>query len=185
MGLRGISMYIGEKVGFRAYAKEDTKLAHEYISDADVKRNLTPDIPYPITLHEEEMWIENQSAFKTEYSFAIEILQSGEYIGGCGVNKVDWKNSIAEIGIFLGKKFWGKGYGSDGMNLLIKFVFEQMNINKVKLNVYSFNKRAIRCYEKLGFKLEGVLRQELFRDGQYHDIHIMGILKDEYFKKTC
>lgn len=176
-------MYIGEKVRFRAYGKEDTKLAHEYINDEDVKKNLIVGIPYPVTLHEEEKWIESQSAFKTEYSFAIEILESGEYIGGCGVNKVDWKNSVAEIGIFVAKKFWGKGYGTDAMKLLVKFVFEQININKVKLNVYSFNKRAIKCYEKSGFKLEGVLRREMFRDGKYHDIHVMGILKDEYFTK--
>ena len=67
------------------------------------------------------------------------------------------------------------------MKLLVKFIFEQMNINKIKLCVYSFNERAKKCYIKTGFKEEGVLRQELYRDGAYHDIIMMGILKSEYF----
>lgn len=89
---------------------------------------------------------------------------------------------MAVEGIFIGdKKYWGKGYGTDAMRVLVKFIFEQMNIHKVKLNVYSFNERAIKSYEKCGFKVEGVLRQEIFRDGRYYDEIIMGLLKEEYY----
>jgi len=66
------------------------------------------------------------------------------------------------------------------MRVLLRFIFEQMNINKVKLNVFSFNQRALRMYQKCGFKEEGRLRQELFRDGEYHDIILMGLLREEY-----
>jgi len=54
-----------------------------------------------------------------------------------------------------------------------------MNMNKAKLNVYSFNKRAIKSYSKCGFQIEGTLRQEIFRDGAFHEEIIMGILKTE------
>ena len=57
-----------------------------------------------------------------------------------------------------------------------------MNINKIKLHVYSFNPRAIKSYEKCGFIKEGVLRQEIFRKGKYHDEIIMGLLRDEFGK---
>lgn len=60
-----------------------------------------------------------------------------------------------------------------------------MNINKVKVFVYSFNERAVKSYEKCGFVREGVLRQEMFRDGKYNDEYVMGILRDEYFMKNC
>ena len=70
------------------------------------------------------------------------------------------------------------------MRILIRFIFEQMNINKIKLNVYEFNKRAIRCYEKCGFKKEGTLRKEIFKDGKYYDQYIMSILEEEYYNNA-
>jgi len=170
----------GKQVRLREYRKEDVVLAHKYINDFEVKRLLFPGIPFPMRLEEEEKWYESQSAFKDTYSFAIESLESGEYLGGCGINEVDWKNSVVIVGIFLGKPFWNKGFGSDAMRILLRFIFEQMNINKVNLNVYSFNERAIASYVKCGFKVEGRLRQRVFRDGKYHDEVIMGILRSEF-----
>lgn len=173
-------MYIGEKVRLREYRKEDVVLAHQYINDPEIKNGLVKGIPFPITLEEENKWFEQISSFKSEYNFAIEDLNSREYIGGCGINSVDWKNSVAVVGIFVGKKYCGKGLGTDAMKTLIKFIFNQMNINKIKLCVYSFNKRAIKSYEKCGFIKEGILRQEVYRNGKYHDEYIMSILREEY-----
>lgn len=129
-------------------------------------------------------WFEGCSALKDTYSFAIETLEEHKYIGGCGVNSVDWKNSIVVVGIFIGDKdYWSKGYGTDAMQILIKFIFNEMNINKIKLQVFSFNERAINSYKKCGFKVEGVHRQEIFRNGKYHDDIIMGLLREEYLWK--
>lgn len=179
-------MYNGEKVRLRAYKREDMALAQQYLNDAETKRFLMPGVPYPFTLEEEIKWYENLSSHNDNYSFAIETIDGGQYIGGCGINRLDWKNSVAIVGIFIGdKNYWGKGYGTDAMKALLKFIFEQMNINKVKLFVYSFNERAVKSYEKCGFVREGVLRQEMFRDGKYNDEYVMGILKEEYFQKNC
>ena len=68
------------------------------------------------------------------------------------------------------------------MKVLMNFIFEEMNINKIKLNVYAFNERAIKSYEKCGFKKEGLLRQEIFRQGKYNDEVVMGILREEYYR---
>ncbi len=175
-------MYTGQKVRLREYRKEDIERALCYINDPEIKRLLTPGIPYLNTLEDERKWVEGLSATKDNYSFAIENLEDEKYIGGCGLNSIDWKNSVAVVGIFIGdKSYWGKGYGTDAMNVLLKFIFEQMNIHKVKLNVFSYNERAIKSYEKCGFKVEGVVRQEIFRDGRYYDDIIMGLLKEEYF----
>jgi len=69
------------------------------------------------------------------------------------------------------------------MNVLIDFIFNQMNINKIKLDVYSFNERAIKSYKKSGFIIEGVLRDEIYRDGKYYDKIVMGLLKKDYIKQ--
>ncbi|MBT1247869.1 GNAT family N-acetyltransferase [Thermosipho sp. 1223] len=171
-------------VRLRAYKKEDIDIVLEYINDPEVKKYLVPGIPFPFRKEDEEKWYQNLDPFSTKsYSFDIETLEGKEYIGGCGINDVDWKNSVAVVGIFLGKPHWNKGYGTDAMKVLVRFIFEEMNINKIKLYVYSFNKRAIKSYEKVGFKKEGVLREEIFRNGKYHDVYVMGILKKEWQSK--
>lgn len=174
-------MYYGEKVKLRAYRKEDIEQACKYMNDYEIKKFLAPGVPYPMMLEQESKWYDSLASSMDSYNFAIEDRITGIYIGGCGINNVDWKNSIALIGIFIGdKSFWNKGYGTDALNVLLKFIFEEMNVNKVKLNVYSFNPRAKRCYEKCGFVVEGTLREELFREGAYHDVYIMSILKSEW-----
>lgn len=175
-------MYTGKKVRLREYRLEDVKMAQDYINDPDVKRLLHPGIPYLYTFEDEKKWYDNMSATKDNYSFAIETLDDKKYIGGCGINEIDWKNSVVTVGIFIGdKEYWGKGYGTDAMMVLVKFIFEQMNLHKIKLHVYSFNVRAIKSYEKCGFVREGLLRQEMYRDGKYSDEVVMGLLSDEYF----
>lgn len=181
----GYIMYTGKKVRLREYKKEDVQQAQKYINDPEVKRLLHPGIPYPYTYEDELKWFESLSATKDTYTFAIETLIDKKYIGGCGVNKIDWKNSVAEVGIFIGdKSYWGRGYGTDAMKVLVGFVFQQMNINKIKLNVYSFNERAIKSYLKCGFVKEGILRQEIYKDGKYYDAIIMGMLKEEYVMES-
>lgn len=174
-------MYYGEKVKLRAYKREDVTRACEFVNDSEVKSHLVSDIPYPTMFEQELKWIEEQINLKDGYNFAIEALENNKYIGGCGVFRIDWLNRTANVGIMIGDKdYWSKGYGTDAMKVLIKFIFEQMNLNKIKLNVFGFNKRAMKCYEKCGFKVEGTLRQELFRDGQYHDVYAMALLKKEW-----
>lgn len=173
--------YTGEKIRLRAYRREDIPMAQAFLNDPEVRRLLAPGIPYPYTLENEYAWYDQLSALKDAYDFAIETLEGSRYIGGCGIANVDWKNRLAEVGIFIGDHgFWGKGYGTDALRVLMRFAFEEMNLNKIKLNVYDFNTRAIRSYRKCGFVLEGTLREALFREGVYHDTLCMGILKREY-----
>jgi RimJ/RimL family protein N-acetyltransferase len=180
----GFILLDGKLVRLREYRKEDISLKINYINDSEVLGYLESGIPYPVTLNEELKWFESISAFRDSYRFAIETIEDNIYIGDCGINSIDWKNSIASVVIFIGSKdYWGKGYGTEAMQTLLTFIFNQININKVRLNVYSFNERAIKSYEKCGFKREGVLRQEIFRNGRYYDIISLGILRDEYIGK--
>lgn len=177
-------MYYGSKIKLREYKREDVKLAYEYLNDSETKRLLVNKIPYPTILEQEEKWFESLIDSKETYNFAIEDLETGKYIGGCGINSINWLHRTATIGIFIGEKnYWGKGYGTDAVETLVKFIFEQMNLNKIKLNVFSFNERAKKCYEKCGFKVEGVLKEELFRDGQYYDIYLMALFFNDWRNK--
>jgi len=66
------------------------------------------------------------------------------------------------------------------MNLILRFAFCELNLHRVNLNVFEYNPRAIHCYEKVGFKHEGRLRQCLNRDGRRWDLVYMGILRGEW-----
>jgi len=177
-------MFEGQKVRFRTYSIEDIPLRLKFINDIEIANCLTDGMPYPITRREEERWYEDINSASDRYKFAIEAIDTNEFIGGCSINDVDWKNSVATIGLFIGNKnYWGKGYGSDAMNVLISFVFNHMNINKIRLITYSFNDRAIKSFEKCGFVVEGVLRKEVYKNGCYYDKIAMGMLREEYLNK--
>ena len=168
-------MYYGEKVCLRAYKEEDISIATSLVNDKELKKFLVTGVPFPTSPWEEESWVKSQkSNEKGEYNFAIEDIKTKKYIGGCGIQHVNWLARVAVVGIMIGDKdYWGKGYGTDAMRVLMKFIFEDMNIHKIRLSTFSFNSRAKRCYEKCGFQVEGILKDEIFKDGKYYDEIIM------------
>lgn len=96
------------------------------------------------------------------FFFGIFEKSTNELIGTCAVFSINWQNSTCFVGISIGEQWQGKGLGTDAMKTLIDFIFNYIAINKIKLQVFSFNTAAIRSYEKCGFSKEGILRNEIF-----------------------
>jgi len=179
-------MLEGNLVRLRAYERDDLEKARMIYNDPEVNKYLRPDIPYPLRVEDEIKWYERLDPFgRGGYSFAIERLSDGEYIGSCGIDNVDWKNSRAAVGIFLGKMHWNHGYGTDALSVLVDFCFNEMNLHKVYLYVFSYNERAIHTYEKIGFKVDATLRDNIFKDGRYRDELVMSILRSEWEEKKA
>lgn len=173
-------MFKGKKVKLRAYKEEDTEKVLEILESDGIRETLSKIPIFPLSLNQEIEFIKAAMSCDTElFKFAIEGLENGEYLGGCGINSIDRKNSVATIGVWLGKKYHGKGYASDALRILCKHIFDELNINKIKLDYYEFNLSGKRCYEKLGFMEEGRLRKEIFRYGKYHDVITMGLFREE------
>ncbi|MGG1664447.1 GNAT family N-acetyltransferase [Brevibacillus sp. NRS-1366] len=107
----------------------------------------------------------------------------GVHIGTCDYRDVNPITRAATIGIgILAKEYWSKGYGTDTLHALLRFLFLKLNLNRVQLDTWSGNVRAIRAYEKCGFILEGRLRQNEYVDGTYYDTIMMGVLREDYLR---
>jgi len=116
-----------------------------------------------------------------EFFFMIQTLADEKVIGLVELDGIKWTFRETYVGIGLGEReYWGKGYGTDAMMLILRYAFQQLDLRRVSLTVYEYNPRAIRSYEKAGFQHEGRLRQALNRDGRRWDILMMGILRDEW-----
>ncbi len=115
------------------------------------------------------------------YFFSIRTLEEDTLIGEIGLDVVDWSGRDAFVGLGIGETdYWSKGYGTDAMNALLRFAFTEINLKRITLTVFEYNPRAIRSYEKVGFRHEGCKRLLLNREGRRWDELYMGILREEW-----
>ncbi|HDX9652754.1 GNAT family N-acetyltransferase [Bacillus wiedmannii] len=117
----------------------------------------------------------------SRYDFAICLKSTEEMIGELSILDIDEENKRAVFRIsMLSIALTGQGYGTEAITIVLKFVFEQLYLNRLQLEVFSHNLRGIRAYEKVGFVKEGTLRQSLFYNDTFSDEIIMAILKSDY-----
>jgi RimJ/RimL family protein N-acetyltransferase len=171
---------IGKRIRLRAIERSDIPTFVLWFNDPEVRKNLL--VYMPMSQAQEERWFEAQLEDQDRHILGIETLD-GALIGNIGLENINWRDNKAELGIVIGEKeYWNNGYGSEAIIILLDFVFRQMNLRRVFLRVFEDNKRAMRCYEKCGFKVEGRLREAHFADGKYNDELVMGILRHEFLK---
>jgi RimJ/RimL family protein N-acetyltransferase len=116
-----------------------------------------------------------------DFLFLIRTLEKDEAIGFVELDGIHWSHSDSYVGIGIGERdYWSKGYGTDAMNVILRFAFDELNLYRVSLNVFEYNQRAIRSYEKVGFVVEGREREFLKRAGRCWDMIFMGILRTEW-----
>src|SRR6266487_4393269 len=132
-----------------------------------------------------QKWLEKEveEPSPTDFFFTIRSLDEDKLIGGLGLDGIDWAAREAFIGIFIGEReYWGKGCGTDTMRIILRYAFTELNVWRVSLGVFDYNPRAIRSYEKVGFRHEGRMRQYLNHEGKRWDILFMGIQRDEWLQ---
>lgn len=171
----------GERVWLRASERSDIPRFVGWFNDGETTSFLSTRAP--MSLAGEEQWFERmlQQQGKDAYHFVICLLTDDEPIGTMGFFGIDHIDGNAAVGIMLGDKSrWGQGLGTDALRALTDFGFGQLRLERIWLEVYAFNERARRSYEKVGFRLEGTLRHAIHRRGQFHDVHLMAILREEW-----
>ncbi len=175
--------YDGKLVRLRPPERAEVPLYKRWLMNPAMRQYIT--IRY-MSLALEERWFEQQleTAGRRPPStlyFIIELRSDGTPIGICDLRDINWIDRTGEFGITIGEpEYWGQGYGTDATRTMLEIGFRWYNLHRIYLRVHADNQRAIRAYERAGFKHEGVLREATFVDGQYVNVVMMSILADEF-----
>jgi RimJ/RimL family protein N-acetyltransferase len=181
--MNGGTMITEGKIRLRAPERSDLPNFVRWMNDPEVTAGLL--VVLPLSAVDEEKWFENmQNRPQTEHPLVIETPDAdGRWlpVGNSGFHNLDMRVRSAEVGLVIGEKeYWNQGLGSAVMRLLLRHGFETLNLNRIYLHVFANNPRAIRCYEKVGFVHEGRLRQDMYKNGQYIDVLVMSVLREEW-----
>ncbi len=179
-------MLRGNRVKLGPIKREYIESFLKWFNDPEIIQYLT--MYRPMTRMSEEEWMENLKEREDTIRFSITIpYEDGSeiLIGNCGIHNIDWKNRVGEVGIVIGEKeYQSKGFGTEAMELLLEYGFKIVNLNRIELDTYAFNVRALKSYKKVGFIEEGRKRQFVWSNGRYHDAIMMGILAEEWSEKN-
>lgn len=169
---------IGERIYLSPRNTEDVEVFTEWLNDFETTDYIGRSCML-FTLEAEKKYLENNA--DVEATFSIIDMKKDKMIGVVGIENIDHINRKGTLGIFIGDKDYREnGYGTEAIKLVLDFGFNYLNLNNINLNVFEFNKRAIACYKKCGFKEYGRRRQSDFLNGKYYDTIEMDILADEF-----
>lgn len=170
---------IGERIFLRPFSRDDLPYIRKWSKDAELRR-LIGEVA-PMSQADTEKWYKELLANRDRVWFAIVLKKGDRVIGEAGLLRMfrPWRNT--DMTIIIGEKDeWGKGYGTEAGHLLLHYAFRQLGFHRISVGVVGFNKRALKFWESLGFKKEGVERDEYYYDNKYSDGIMMSILEDEY-----
>lgn len=171
--------YIGERLYLRQIEECDASLAVRWFNDPRNWATLAR--LGPMNLIREREWIARLYTDATHAAFVIALRAGDEPIGFCGLHDIHPANRSAWLGLLIGSPdHRGRGYGTEAIALLVRYGFEELNLNRIALGVMSTNAPAIRVYEKVGFRREGCFRQAYFRNGRWVDELRYAILREQW-----
>lgn len=168
-----------ERLKLRLVTPNDFPKVVEYCSDPELSKYMIY-LPYPYTLEDAISWYNNQQESlkkDTMYTYGIELKETGEFIGVISLSN-NQRNNNGEIGYWLGKKYWNKGYMSEATKAIIEFAFQIKNMHKVYARCFSENIASAKVMQKNGLTFEGSLKDHIYKDGKYHDLLIYGLIND-------
>lgn len=170
---------MGERVTLRALEREDLPLIRKWANDPEI-RALTGEVT-PMSAAAAEAYFARIQQDRDRIWFIIVARETGRAIGECGLLRLfyPWRNT--DLSIILGEKdAWGQGYGTEAINLLLDYAFGALALHRVSIGVVGFNERALRFYEKIGFRREGVQRDGYYHNHKFSDFVMLSLLEDEF-----
>lgn len=169
-----------DRLYLRLFEKNDAETVKELCNNINVYKTMLY-IPYPYSLNDALVWIENHKKNFDEdrlYEFAITDKESGDVLGAISLsNNQKYKNG--EMGYWIGEKYWGNGYGTEAAKAIIEFAFVEKKFHKVFARYFKSNPASGRIMEKVGMEQEGILKDQVIKDGKYEDLVYFGIINSQ------
>ena len=172
----------GERVRLRPAELADAERNRRWINDPEVHHYLGG-AAYQFSLAAEEEFLRTKLTNDWEHGLflAIEALDDGAHVGNVELRALHAESRHGEIGMLIGERArWDRGYGEDALRTICRFGFDELDLHRIELTVAAYNPRAQRCYEKVGFVVEGRKLEHRYAGGQYHDTLIMGLLRRDF-----
>ncbi len=176
-------------MGFRVYieslSKNDAQVMARIANDYEIAYNVAAfgQFPYPYKTEHAILFIDSAIAAEKngrEFHFGIHLNDDKRLIGAIGAISIEPIDRKCEVGYWLGKDYWGRGYAREAVSLILDMLFKRMNFNKVYARTFSFNTRSLALLESMGFRKEATLRQNRFHFNSFVDEEEFGMLRNEY-----
>lgn len=179
-------MYLyGKKVMLRAVEEEDLEMLRELTNSPDFERMIVG-WSFPISKKDQAEWFANCRNSESRLRFTITTEQDGA-VGMIGLRDIDWKNGSAYgLGMRIARReIRTRGLATDAWMTLMRYAFDELRLNRINGSAIEYNAASLRVCEKVGFKVEGVQRKAVFKEGKYYDVVMMGCLKSDYEELTA
>lgn len=172
----------GEHIYLRDYNSGDVDGVREWANDLDTVRYLSARYWMPQSHADAADFVDHAMRAGTNGAFfVIAARDGGVYLGQIDLFSINWRLRSAEMAIVLGREgLRGKGIGGEAIGLLLRYAFTMLGLERVELEVAAENTRAIRCYQRAGFQIEGVKRHAFMVDGKHTDLTVMAVLAEEW-----
>lgn len=170
----------GKKVVLRAIEETDCEMLRQMTNDPFLESRIVG-WSFPVSKAKQDEWFHHYTNGFDHVRYVIDTSEYGA-IGLTGLRDIDWKNREATgYGIRIARRdLHGKGFGTDTYMTLLRYAFEELNINRVNGSVLSDNQASLRMMQKVGYKIEGTKRQAVYKGGKYHDVILLAALKEDY-----
>lgn len=177
-------MLHGTYVTLRPMERADIPRMWEFAQDMDLGLVTGADgRPTPLAMI--ERWYDEKWAGAQTDAVRWAIQAHDLLIGGVEMTAIDWRNRSAELAVWIGDRAWRRrGCGSDAMRLALNYSFRVLGLHRVSYLAAAPNPAALAAYQAVGFVEEGRMRQAIYRDGEYHDVVALGVLRDEWKDDT-
>lgn len=175
------NLWLGQKVHLRAVEPDDWGYFFHQNEDTDIARDAYW-IPFPRSQAGQQKWAVDQALAGPDndtFRWVIETLQ-GEPVGTINTHGCNRQSGTFSYGLAIHRDHWRKGYGSEAIQIVLRYFFEELRYQKVTVTVFEFNQASIELHEKLGFQHEGRMRRTVFTGGKHYDEIIMGLTVEEF-----
>jgi len=174
---------VGEKIYLRPFDLDDIDGDYfQWVNDSEIIRLLDSNA-FPKTKAEIVDYVTNTLNNKDYLFFAVIEKSSGKHIGNVKIGPINWIDRRNGYGRMMSRASWGKGYGTEIVQLIIRHIFDVLNLNRIIDYATSSNIASIKSNEKAGMDVEGEIEEYDYRDGEYQNVTIIGLTRKRYLAK--